>query len=79
MKQKNLVVLIGACICAIGLMLVAFPSLSVNAEQPPTERCVAVSEQEYDSADRQKLLHARFSTYTRTGRLGWRHYWYCHS
>ena len=79
MKRKNLIALIGACTCAIGLMLIAFPSPSANAEQPPQDRCVAVSEQEYDSANRQKLLHTRFSTYARTGRLGRRHYWYCHS
>jgi hypothetical protein len=35
MKRKNLIALIGACTCAIGLMLIAFPSPSVNAEQPP--------------------------------------------
>jgi hypothetical protein len=77
MKRKNLIVLIG--VCAIGLKLIAFPSLTVNAEQPPAERCVAVSGQEYDSADRQKLLHTRFSEYARTGQFGRRHYWYCHS
>jgi len=77
MKRKNLIALIGAWTCAIGLMLTAFPSLSVNAEQRPSERCVAVSKQEYDSADRQMLLRTRFSTYARTGQLGWRYYWYC--
>ena len=79
MKRKNLIALIGACTCAIGLMLIAFPSPSVNADQPPRNGCVAVSRQEYDSANRQKLLHTRFSTYARTGRLGRRYYWYCHS
>ena len=59
MKQKNFIALIGVWTCAIGLMLIAFPSHSVNAEQPPSEGCVAVSKQEYDSADRQKLLHTR--------------------
>ena len=78
MKRKNLIVLIGAWTCAIGLTLIAFPH-SVNAEQPPSERCVAVSKQEYNSANRQNLLHTRFSTYARTGSLGRRHYWYCHS
>ena len=67
MKRKNLIALIGACTCAIGLMLIAFPSPSVNAEQPPREGCVAVSKQEYDSANRQKLLRSRFSTYARNG------------
>jgi hypothetical protein len=79
MKLKNLIVLIGVWTCVIGLMLIAFSYLSASAEQPPAERCVAVSAQEYDSADRQKLLHSRFSTYVRTGQLGRRHYWYCHS
>src|SRR5665811_320257 len=39
MKRKNLIALIGACTCAIGLMLIAFPSPSVNAEQPPRNGC----------------------------------------
>jgi hypothetical protein len=79
MKWKNLIALIGVWTCAIGLMLIAFPSLSVNAAQPPSDRCVAVSKQEYDSANRQKLLRGRFSKYARTGHLGRRYYWYCHS
>jgi hypothetical protein len=79
MKRKNLIALIGAWVCAIGLMLFAFPSLSVNAGQPPSERCVAVTKQEYDSAKTQRLLQTRFSSYERTGQLGRRHYWYCHS
>jgi hypothetical protein len=79
MKRKTLIALIGVWTCAIGLMLIAFPSHSVNAEQPPSEGCVAVSKQEYASADRQKLLHTRFSIYAKTGQLGRRFYWYCHS
>jgi hypothetical protein len=79
MKRQNLIILIGVWTCAIGLMLIAFPSSSVSAGQPPSERCVAVSKQEYDSANRQMLLHTRFSAYERTGQLGRRHYWYCHS
>jgi hypothetical protein len=80
MKRGNLIAPIanGILSCAIGLMLIAFPS-SGNAEQPPDKQCVAVSKQEYDSAKRQKLLRTRFSTYVRTGRLGRRFYWYCHS
>ena len=35
MKRKNFIALIGVWTCAIGLMLIAFPSHSVNAEQPP--------------------------------------------
>ena len=77
MKRKNLIALIGVWTCAIGLMLFAFPSLSVNAAQPPSERCVPVSKQEYDSAGRKMLLHTRFSSYERTGQLGRRLYWYC--
>ena len=42
MKRKNFIALIGVWTCAIGLMLIAFPSHSVNA-QPPSEGCVAVS------------------------------------
>jgi hypothetical protein len=79
MKRKNLIALVSTCTCALGLMLIAFLAPSVNAKQPPREGCVAVSKQEYDSANRQKLLHSRFSTYARTGRLGRRYYWYCHS
>jgi hypothetical protein len=79
MKRRNLIALVGACICAIGLMLTAFPFSSGNAQQSPRMGCVAVSKQEYDSAKRQNLLRTRFSSYVRTGRLGRRHYWYCNS
>jgi hypothetical protein len=79
MQWRNLIALIAACTCAIGLMLSAFPFSSVNAEQLPRTGCVAVSKQEYDSAKKQKLLRSRFSTYVRTGRLGDRYYWYCRS
>jgi hypothetical protein len=77
MKRQNLIALIGVWTCAIGLMLFAFPSSSVNAAQPPSERCVPVSKQEYDSAGRKMSLQTRFSSYERTGQLGRRHYWYC--
>lgn len=79
MHQRNRIALSGACICVIGLMLLTFPCSSVNAEQPPRAGCAAVSKQEYDSAKRQKLLRSRFSSYVRTGRMGQRYYWYCHS
>jgi hypothetical protein len=46
MKRESLIALIGACTCGIGLMLIAFPSPSVNAQQPPRKGCVAVSKQE---------------------------------
>jgi hypothetical protein len=79
MGKLNTLIDYRARICAIVLMLIASPSSSANAEQPPRTGCVAVSKQEYDSAKKQKLLHSRFSTYVRTGRLGKRHYWYCRS
>jgi len=80
-KREKLTVLIenGACSVVISLMLIVFLSSSTNAQQPPRKGCVAVSKQEYDSAKRQKLLYSQFSTYVRTGRLGRRYYWYCHS
>ena len=77
MKRQNLIAFIVVWTCAIGLMLFAFPASSVNAGQPPSERCVAVSKQEYDSAGRKMLLHTQFSSYERTGQLGRRYFWYC--
>lgn len=79
MKREKLMVLVGASACAIGLMLAAFLSSLVNAEQPPWKGCSDVSKQEYVSANRQRLLQTRFSAYVRTGGLGRRYYWYCHS
>jgi hypothetical protein len=79
MQRRNLIVLVGAWTCAIGLMLAAFPGSSVNADQPPRPGCVAVVKQEYDSAKRQNLLQNRFSSYATTGQLGRRSYWYCRS
>jgi hypothetical protein len=68
----------GARATAIGLMLIAFYSSSVNAQQPPFKGCVAVSKSEYNSAKKKKLLRTRFGSYVRTGRLLRRHYyWYC--
>jgi hypothetical protein len=78
MKPKNLIPLNGARACAIGLALIAIPLPSVNAKEAPPKGCVSVTKQEYDSAKKQNLLHSRFSTYVRTGRLGRRSYWYCH-
>jgi hypothetical protein len=66
-----------AALCAMGLLVAAFSSPSAKAQQPPNQGCVAVSQQEYDSAKRQKLLRTRFSAYIRTGRIGRRFYWYC--
>jgi len=79
MKRRKLIALIenGVCIAVIGLMLIAFPASSVNAEQPYRKGCLAVSKSEYDSANRKKLLHTRFGKYVRTGRLWRRYYWYC--
>jgi len=79
MKWGNLIALLAAAMCMVGLLLVAAPSLSMNAEQPPRNRCVAVSKQEYISADRQKVLRTQFSSFVTTGRVGQRHYWYCHT
>jgi hypothetical protein len=80
MKQEELITLIenGAYIAVIGLILIALPSSSVNAQQPPRNGCIAVSKTEYDSAKRQKLLRNRLGTYVRTGRILKRYYWYCH-
>jgi hypothetical protein len=81
MKRGELITLIenGACTAVIGLMLIAFSSSSVNAQQPPRKGCVAVSKSEYSSAKRQKLLRSMYGSYLRTGRLWWRYYyWYCH-
>jgi hypothetical protein len=48
MKLGNFIALIenGALSCAIELMLTAFPSSSVNAEQPSGKQCISVSKQE---------------------------------
>jgi hypothetical protein len=80
MKLGKFIALIenGACAAVIGLMLIAVPSSSVNAEQPPRTGCVAVSKHEYASAKKEKLLRNRYGTYVRTGRLWRRYYWYCH-
>ena len=79
MRRGKLIALIenGACSAVIGLLLIAFPSSSVNAEQPPRKGCVAVSKGEYDSAKSQRLLRNMFTAYVRTGRLWRRYYWYC--
>ena|GEM_PF-783375 len=60
--DKNLIALIGVCACAIGLMLTAIPVPLMDAEWPPSERCLAVAKQEDDSAARQMLLQTRFSS-----------------
>ena len=80
MKREELIALFegGTCTVVIGLMLIAYPSASANAQRPPWEGCRAVSKIEYNSAKRQYLLHGRFGGYVRTGHF-WRHYyWYCH-
>jgi hypothetical protein len=77
--KRNLIALIGILACVIGLMVTAALFLSANAAEPPAERCLAVTKQEYDSANRQMLLRTRFTAYERTGQLGWRHYWFCRS
>ena len=79
MRRREFITLIEnrACTAVIGLMLIAFPSSSVNAEQPPRKGCVAVSKGEYDSTKSQRLLRTLFTAYVRTGRLWRRYYWYC--
>jgi hypothetical protein len=80
MNRRKLIALFecGTCTAVIGLMLIALPSSSANAQQPPWEGCRAVSKIEYNSDKRQYLLRGRFGSYVRTGHF-WRHYyWYCH-
>lgn len=79
MKRRNLFAVMGACICAAGLMLVAFPDASASADDPPGQGCQSVTKQEYDSAKKQRLLRTRYSTYVRTGGIGRRRYWYCNA
>ena len=76
MKRREFIGLIenGASTVVIGLMLIALPTSSVNAQQPPRTGCVAVSKIEYNSAKRQNLLRNRLGTYVRTGRLLRRYY-----
>jgi hypothetical protein len=57
--------------------MLALSSLSANAAQTPSDQCRAVSKIEYGSAKKQFLLHNRFGTYVRTGRIWRHHYWYC--
>lgn len=78
MKRK-LIALIAIWACGVGLMLTAVPFLSANAKEPPSGRCLAVTKQEYDSANKQMLLRTRFTAYEKTGHLGRRHYWFCRS
>ena len=61
----------------IATSLIASSSSSVNAD-PPRNGCVAVSKGEYRGAYKKNLLHTRFGTYVRMGRLGRHSYWYCH-
>jgi len=65
--NRKVIALIGILACVIGLMLTAAPFLSANAAEPPSERCLAVTKQEYDSANRHMLLRTRFTAYERTG------------
>ena len=80
MKRCEFIGLIenGAYTVVIGLMLIALPSSSVDAQQPPRKGCVAVSTIEYNSAKREKLLRNSNGTYVRTGRILRRYYWFCH-
>jgi len=76
MKPRKLIALFTAAV--LGLMLIAFPPSSVNAEQPPRDGCVAVPKIQYDSAKKQNLLRNRFGMYVKTGRFLRHYYWYCH-
>ena len=62
---------------ALALMLALFFPISGSAQQPPGERCRAVSKTEYQAAKRNYLLTGRFGAYVRTGRFWRRYYWYC--
>jgi hypothetical protein len=64
--------------CAV-LMLIACHSSPASADPAPPKTCRAISSQEYAAAKKQKLLRSQFASYVRTGRLGSRQYWYCHS
>jgi hypothetical protein len=79
MKRQKLIALIenGACIAVTGFVLILFPSSIVNAQQPPSNKCVAVYNIEYKAAKREKLLRTKAGMYVRTGRLLRRYYWYC--
>jgi hypothetical protein len=79
MKPLYFATLAGACACALAALLIAIPHPPVKAEQAPVKGCVAVVKQEYDSAKKQMLLQMRYSSYTMTGGLGRRSYWYCRS
>jgi hypothetical protein len=81
MKRRKFFALFenGTYTAVIGLMLVAFPTSSVNAEQqPPREGCRAASKIEYESAKRKFLLRTRIGIYVRTGTFWRRYYWNCH-
>ena len=75
MKRREFILSLGGAV--IGLALIAFPTSSAKAQQPPRTGCVAVSKSEYASANRQKLLRNRYGAYVRTGRPMRRFYWYC--
>jgi hypothetical protein len=74
--KLNIHMLSGGCPAVIGLMLLTLSSSPVISEAP-TKRCVAISKGEYDGAKRDKLLHARFGAYLKTGWFWRRSYWYC--
>ena len=75
MKRRQFITL---TVSVVGLMCIAFPCASMNAEQPPRDNCVSVPKIQYDSAKKQNLLSNRFGMYVRTGRFLRRRYWYCH-
>jgi hypothetical protein len=61
----------------MGSMLIALPSSSASAQQPPEHGCFAVSKQEFKRSKNRKPYLMSYGKYVRTGRFWWRYYWYC--
>jgi hypothetical protein len=71
--------IVSACGGAAIMTASVIPTFSANTKAPPYSGCVEVAKQEYNAAKKQGLLNTRFNRYVRTGRIGRRYYWYCHS
>lgn len=71
--------IVSACGGVAIMMVSVTPAFSANTKAPPYPGCVEVAKQEYNAAKKQGLLNTRFNRYVRTGRIGRRYYWYCHS
>ena len=65
-------------LCATIVPLFTLSCASPRAQQPPWEGCRAASKIEYESAERDFLLHTSFGAYAMTGPWWRRYYWYCH-